>query len=281
MFTPLIDNELKLLPVFVLGSNRLEHQKPEKYPGGFAVCSQFSLFTAGSGIFIDHNNNKHRVRSGDVFYFTEDTPVEYYPMTDGWACKYIMCGGEALGRLMDCLGFSQSGVIATRSAGVYDEVNAMFENIVELNKIGGRLANSELSYLMYELLMTLGESARVPGTDPARRKLEPVVAYIRERFYEDISLDMLAAGSGYNATYLEKLFRSVYGVSPIAFLMRTRIENAQKLLCSDLSLTAREVGERCGFNDKSYFGKTFKRYTGLTPREYRAANTYFDTRGGV
>ncbi len=91
-----------------------------------------------------------------------------------------------------------------------------------------------------------------------------------------MSLDELSEIAGYNPTYTEKLFRTVYNTTPINYLIRVRIDNAQKLLCSDLSLTVKEVGERSGFNDNSYFGKVFKKFTGMTPREYRAANTYIE-----
>ncbi len=280
MFTPISNNELHNLPIYVLGSNSLAHQKAEKYPGGFATCSQFSIFTGGAGYFVDHNKSKRKIRAGDVIYFTNGTPVEYYPITENWESKYIVCGGASLGGIMERLGFLQSGVIPTKKIGAFDEVNDMFDAIVELNKLGGQLVNSELSYLAYELLMTLGEcNGAMPGEDPARKKLEPIITVIHERFAEDISLDELAASAGYNPTYVGKLFRAAYHTSPITYLVRVRVDNACKLLCSDLSLTVKEVGEMSGFNDKSYFGKVFKRYTGLTPKEYREANTYIDNRG--
>lgn len=277
MFTPISFEEFKNLPVFVLGSKAVPHQKKEKYTGGLARCSQFSIFTGGSGIFIDHNKNKHRVKEGDVFYFIDGTPVEYYPLAENWESKYIMCGGDSLVRLMEYLGFAESGVISTKRKNLYDEINLMFENIVEVNKLGGKLINSELSYLLYELLLELGKCiGGTPGSDPAKLKLAPIVKAINERFTEDLSLDELSRIAGYNSTYTEKLFRTVYNTTPINYLIRVRIENAQKLLCSDLTLTIKEVGERSGFNDNSYFGKVFKKFTGLTPREYRAANTYIE-----
>lgn len=275
MFTPITLDELKNLPVYVLGSKAVSHQKRERYAGGFARCTQLSIFTSGSGIFIDNNKNKHRVNEGDVFYFTDGTPVEYYPLTENWETKYIMCGGASLIRLMEYLGFSQSGVISTSRKNRFEEINQLFENIVEVNKLGGVLINAELSYMLYELLLKLGECVGgTPAGDPAKLKLDPIIKTIHERFAEDLSLEELSAMAGYNPTYTEKLFRTVYNTSPINYLIRVRIENAQKLLCSDLSLTVKEVGAKSGFNDNSYFGKVFKKFTGLTPKEYRAANTY-------
>ncbi len=277
MFTPIGFNETKNLPVYVLGSRSLGHQKKEKYVSGFAKCCQLSVFTKGSGIFIDHNKNKRRVKEGDVFYFREGVSVEYYPITEPWESKYIMISGSSLNELMDYLGFSPSGIIQARRRNMFDEINMMFENIVEVNKINSALANAELSYMAYELLFALSDCISImPGSDPAKAKLEPIIKIINENFTSDLSLEHLSEAAGYNPTYTEKLFRTVYHTTPINYLIQVRIDNAKKLLCSDLSLTAKEVGMKCGFNDNSYFGKVFKKFTGVTPREYRAANTYIE-----
>ncbi len=277
MFTPTGYDEVKNLPIYVVGSKAVEHQKHEKYVSGFADCSQFSIFTAGSGVFIDHNKNKHRVDAGDVFYFVDGTPVEYYPLSGNWSTKYIMCSGSSLHKLMEYLGFSTSGVISTKRKYLYDNINAMFENIVEKNTAFGKVNNAEVSAMLYELLLTLGKCIGTANSVySAKMKLLPIVKAISERYADDLSLDDMSAIAGYNPTYTEKLFRAAYGVSPINYLISVRIEKARELLCSNLSLTAKEVGERCGFNDNSYFGKVFKKVTGLTPREYRAANTYVE-----
>ncbi|MGN1098330.1 MAG: AraC family transcriptional regulator [Clostridia bacterium] len=274
MFTPIGIEEVKNLPIYVVGSKSILHQKHEKYPSGFAISSQLSIFTEGSGIFVDHNKNKHRVAAGDVFYFLDGTPVEYYPLTQNWSSKYIVCGGSYLAKLMEYLGFSMSGVISTKRNNLYNDVNLMFENIIKQNEIPGKLSSADLSLMLYELLLSLSKC--IGSTDSSKLKLLPIIKAINERYAEDLSLDELAEIAGYNPTYTEKLFRSIYNTSPINYLIRIRIENAQKLLCSNLSMTVKEVGESCGFKDNSYFGKIFKKFTGLTPREYRAANTYVE-----
>lgn len=277
MFTPISFNETKNLPIYVHGSRALEHQSKEKYVSGFARCSQISVFTGGSGVFIDHNKTKHHVKAGDAFYFREGVSVEYYPVSDNWECKYILLSGNSLSSLMDYLGFAPSGVMQLKRYNIFEQVNQMAENIVEINKINSRLANAELSYMAYELLFAASSClGGVSGSDPIKAKIEPILKVINEHYTEDLSLEVLSNAAGYNPTYTEKLFRTVYHTTPINYLIQVRIDNAKRLLSTDLTLTVKQVGERCGFNDNSYFGKVFKKFTGATPREYRAANTYID-----
>lgn len=277
MFAPLSFGETKNLPVYVLGSRSLPHQGKAKYVSGFARCCQISVCTGGCGVFIDHNKNKCQVKEGDAFYFREGVAVEYFPVTTRWESKYILLGGTSLNSLMDYLGYAPSGVIHLKRHCVFEQVNQMAENIVEINKINTQLSHGELSYMAYELLLSASSSlGGISGSDSAKSKLEPIVKLIGERYTEDLSLELLSKTAGYNPTYTEKLFRLVYHTTPINYLIQVRIANAKRLLSSDLSLTVKQVGEKCGFNDNSYFGKVFKKFTGVTPREYRAANTYIE-----
>jgi AraC-like DNA-binding protein len=60
------------------------------------------------------------------------------------------------------------------------------------------------------------------------------------------------------------------GTTPINYLLTYRIERAaRKLLGSDLSVT--QIAYDCGFNDLSYFIKTFKTFKKVSPKDYRTS----------
>ena len=70
-----------------------------------------------------------------------------------------------------------------------------------------------------------------------------------------------------NPKYFCRFFRQITLRTPIDYLNYYRIECArEQLAATDASIT--EVALGCGFNDISYFTKTFKKYMGLTPRQY-------------
>jgi len=66
---------------------------------------------------------------------------------------------------------------------------------------------------------------------------------------------------------LERLFNSHIGVSPHRFIELLRFRRAVKMINSPLDLTS--IAIDCGYYDQSHFIKSFKRYTGLTPGEFR------------
>ena len=66
MFKPVSAKEERLLPVYVYGSESLEHQAQISRGKGFMLHSQISVCYSGEGVFTDHNNVSHKVQSGDI-----------------------------------------------------------------------------------------------------------------------------------------------------------------------------------------------------------------------
>ena len=99
-------------------------------------------------------------------------------------------------------------------------------------------------------------------------KLKLVLKFIREHFSEDISLEDMSVVAGLSCKYFCKFFKDATGTTPVNYLTAYRIERAaRKLLSTDLSVT--RIAYDCGFNDLSYFIKTFKVFKNTSPNLYR------------
>lgn len=92
--------------------------------------------------------------------------------------------------------------------------------------------------------------------------------YIFNHLYEEITLGRLAEIAGMNASYLSHLFKKETGLAVTDYIQRERIEEAKRLMELP-GITLSDIATRLHFNDQSYFTKVFKKYTGLTPRQYR------------
>ena len=98
--------------------------------------------------------------------------------------------------------------------------------------------------------------------------MKAVLEYIEAHYNADISLGDLASIIGMNPKYFCKFFASLTHQTPMDYVSFYRVEHAAYLLDStDLSVTA--IGSECGFSESSYFSKVFKKYMGITPKEYR------------
>ena len=99
-------------------------------------------------------------------------------------------------------------------------------------------------------------------------RIKQMIAFIQEHFRDKLTLDQIAGAASISRNTCLNCFRTVLGLSPIEFLSNQRIEHALHLLLST-DLTVVEVAEACGFGDASYFGKAFRKKTGLSPTQYR------------
>jgi AraC-like DNA-binding protein len=98
-------------------------------------------------------------------------------------------------------------------------------------------------------------------------QFKKVLSFIENHYTEHISLEDMAKVAGMNAKYFCKFFREMSYRTPIDYLNYYRIECA----CEQLATTRAaiiEVAFNCGFNDLSYFIKTFRKYKGITPKQY-------------
>ncbi|MBQ9666221.1 MAG: helix-turn-helix transcriptional regulator [Bacteroidaceae bacterium] len=99
-------------------------------------------------------------------------------------------------------------------------------------------------------------------------RLTKVVRHIHNNIYDDIDVDELADVACVTKPYLIRLFRRDFGVSPLQYINRKKVEKAQLLLLTD-DMAVKEVAYTLGFSDHSYFIRLFKKVTGRTPMEYR------------
>jgi len=96
--------------------------------------------------------------------------------------------------------------------------------------------------------------------------------FILDHLYEPITLEKLAEATGLHANYLSHLFKKETGVAVSEFIQRERVEEAKKLLAlTDDPIL--QISARLTFCDQTYFNKVFKKYTGVTPKQYRGGRS--------
>ena len=157
------------------------------------------------------------------------------------------------------------------------------EHIAYLNSNWGYRFNAREGYL--ELLMAfqnyeeiegwflkkIGEAARyidLKKQECSCDVVEKAKQYIKARFREGVSLEKTAREVGISPYYLSKLFKETEGSSYIDYLTALRIDYAKENL-ADREKSIKEICAGSGYREPNYFSRIFKKWTGLTPTEYR------------
>ena len=134
------------------------------------------------------------------------------------------------------------------------------------------------------LLALLQERVRAGTPAPSAAALTNagflrMIRYIDTHYDRSLSLGDLAREMNLNPNYLSQVFKKETGKTFLKYVTDLRIEKAKMMLDSG-SYSISEIASALGFNDYFYFLKTFKRVTGLTPKQYKHGYTAPDTPPG-
>jgi len=94
------------------------------------------------------------------------------------------------------------------------------------------------------------------------------IRYIENHFKEDITLSRIAEVTGVSESHISRMFKKDTGINFIPWVNRFRVEYSRELLASP-ELKLYNVADLAGFSDYKYYTLQFKRYTGISPMEYR------------
>jgi len=92
--------------------------------------------------------------------------------------------------------------------------------------------------------------------------------YIRINYDRPITASKIAQALGYNADYLGRIYRKVYGCTLTEAIHHRRVKEACDYLL-DSNLTIERIAQKCGFTDPDYFRRIFRRYMKICPGDYR------------
>lgn len=129
---------------------------------------------------------------------------------------------------------------------------------------------------VFEILVTLIRyldygSGRAPSHPEYGRirTVRTAIDYINRHLGDDLTLSEISEAVGLSPNYFSALFKETFGVGLWDYVNEKRIEKALHTIDSEQSMTMLEIAALCGFNNTANFNKTFRKFTGLSPSEYR------------
>lgn len=121
---------------------------------------------------------------------------------------------------------------------------------------------------LYYLHGTSSASVSERTSDYRIALVKSIIDYIHTHYESQITLDILAAYFHLSREHLCRLFKKMTRMSPIEYLNFYRISTSTRLL-RETDHEISDIALEIGFNNISYFNRTFKRYMHVTPGEYR------------
>lgn len=211
------------------------------------------------------------LRRNVVHYGTKPTsgPLKYMWVHYNVPKSENLCGNLSAGNMADSTAsfrLPEYGRIGggTRAATIF---NQAMDLGLDNTTLSLKMADNAVTMLLMEL--SEGQNPQ-KSEDKLPATVESVAEWIRNNYYMDFSVKMIAETFGYQADYLSSMFKKNMHVSIVEYTTEYRLKMAKNLM-SQYDLSIREIAWSSGFSDEKYFMKVFKKYEGITPSQYRAA----------
>ena len=131
----------------------------------------------------------------------------------------------------------------------------------------------QLFMLSYILIQKYSNPVIEPKDTKSLAKLKQILKYIENNYIHKITIADAALAVGLSQSHFMKYFKNAMGTSFIDYLNDYRLTMAARLLlASDASILT--ISEEVGYDNLSYFNRTFKRKYGMTPSSYRKKRKY-------
>lgn len=102
----------------------------------------------------------------------------------------------------------------------------------------------------------------------ADERIMRIAHFVQQHIDREISIDHLADMACVSKPHLTRLFREAFGISPRQYVIRKKIQYAQKLLLTT-GYSVQQIARSVGIADASYFIRLFRKHLGFTPQDYR------------
>ena len=133
------------------------------------------------------------------------------------------------------------------------------------------LAREGLSRLVFLLSAHRPAGKKGPSEKALRdgERIKVMLRFLQEHCHEELTVARIAGSAALSESECLRCFRSMVGTTPMQYLKQFRVQRAAELLETTEERVA-DIGAACGFQEMSYFARTFRALKGRTPSQYRA-----------
>lgn len=170
-------------------------------------------------------------------------------------------------------GEDNSKAVANRALELGGEANYFvqtYQSLPEVNRESLKDMGNILERYFKILFQIRGDGAmqRFIADNSSEPLCQQICDYISRKYMQDITPGKICDMLFLNSAYVARVFRRDTGMTMTAFINRTRIDNAKKLLAGT-TVPVSSIALNVGFSDANYFTRIFKKLEGVTPAEYR------------
>lgn len=262
-----VENEL---PFQLIGVGCDFYQYRIERPFGFPVY-QWIQTVRGAGVLIQ-NGSETRVGEHEGMLLYPDEAHQYQGVDEPWYVHWITFSGHHIQSMLNYVGMNRTGVYRVSEVAV---IESHIRKALMTLKSDYPLKGIDGSAIVYQLILDFLKYYQRDGSESHNgtvMKLKPALDLIESEMDHPLTLEDLAGSIGVTPQYFCDIFRSVTSHRPMEYVNQRRVDRAKELLLLEPKTKVHEIGRRVGFESDSYFATVFKKFEGVSPKQFREAN---------
>ncbi len=205
------------------------------------------------------------IKSGEVWIYPPNVAQKYTVYCkDQTVYRYIHFTGSDVGNLLSQLKIDVNVAISVKNPTVTN----IFESISDAVKENSALSDLTAEYQTLRLISKIAQGRKFSSE---RFMLNQVLDEMEHSFSKQYDAGEYARMLNISVDRFNHIFKDYIGISPYAYYLKLRMENACSLL-EETDLKVKDIAEKCGYNEALYFTQAFKKHTGQTPSKFRRQN---------
>lgn len=214
----------------------------------------------------------YKVNKGDILVYNKGVLHDEYSNSDS-KMSVFCCGITDV----QIKGLPRNHLVSKEQSYVVQsgEYAANIESLLEMmyaqiadEKPGAEEICGYLLRSLITLILQIPQDYYVLSKPDESVLLNDIKLYIDEHYQEDISLDLLSQRFHISSYYLVRVFKEFTSFSPIQYIIRRRIGEAQSLLINT-NYSIIKISGMVGYDNTSYFTTLFSKTVGMSPNKYR------------
>lgn len=214
----------------------------------------------------EQNGKKTLVRKGDLYLSHPGNTIKIHSCGRGYAHQLqLVISGSQVPILLEGLELRQTFLFPREYS---EQIGKYMEHIADL--LLSQTSAVQASSRTYELLAWLANERIALEQSQLPPVLTKAVRIMGNELSRGHSIATIAELAGTSKATLARLFRQYCHCTPQEYFTTLKMEYARNLLKLN-RYSCKEIAEQLGFRNPLYFSSVFKRYSGLSPRQFRTA----------
>ena len=224
-----------------------------------------------SGQIFLNRQDKTILLTAPVLFWMHEEEVFWFSAPEGEKkpCEHLYCdfSGEKADRMLSWLDeLCPEGFLRPADP---EKITDLFIDAINYFRMDREFYHDEIAVcidrIMLEISRTLRSGTRIQKDPYQIRKIGDE---IRKDPFRDFDFHQLAAQNGTTLRHFRRLFGQIHGLPPAVFVRNQQmIRAAELLVMTDMRI--KEIVYNCKFANMMDFSRSFKRFSGMSPREYR------------